>query len=330
MTGYKLSICIPTYNRAWFLEKCLQSFIEQIREAKLEESVQIVISDNASIDNTEALVKSYQKKFDSICIVYHKNELNLGFDCNIKRIFDLAWGEFIWFFGDDDWVRPDAVAKVLGKIQSQSIDVMILNWVNYYPDGRISGKGLCFDKDQFYSSASEMLRIIKSTFFLSSLVFKKKLVKDPDLLDRYYSPKGFFHWGLFLNAASHSTNCAYMDHPIICHRIGNESYLSRWPEIFLNDMPGFLIDRAEELNISSKAIDSLLKEYLTKTSLLTILRVRVDFNRSNAELLLVLKKSKRFYKNYFRYYIYIIPAFFIPSILIKVLKKAYRYRMPHE
>jgi len=62
----KLSICIPTYNRAAFLGEALDSVIRQATD-----EVEIVVSDNASTDNTEALVREYQARFPRIR--YHKN-----------------------------------------------------------------------------------------------------------------------------------------------------------------------------------------------------------------------------------------------------------------
>lgn len=70
---YLVSICIPTYNRATYLKKCLDSLIWQ--PEFLHGDVEIVISDNCSTDNTREVVQRYRKKYSNI--QYYKNETNI-------------------------------------------------------------------------------------------------------------------------------------------------------------------------------------------------------------------------------------------------------------
>ena len=85
-----LSICIPTCNRADALEKCLKSIVESpvYKTGKIE----IVVSDNASIDNTRDLVLSFQKKYSNI--LYNLNAENIGGEANFIKVLDIAHGKF--------------------------------------------------------------------------------------------------------------------------------------------------------------------------------------------------------------------------------------------
>ena len=55
----KLSICIPTFNRGDFLKRLLVDILENERSHEVE----IVISDNASTDNTDEVVEFFKDKF---------------------------------------------------------------------------------------------------------------------------------------------------------------------------------------------------------------------------------------------------------------------------
>ena len=77
-----LSICIPTYNRSEKLDNCLNSILISIQNVK-ERNFEICISDNCSSDNTEKIVKKYKNLFE---INYHKNNDNLGFAFNAKKL----------------------------------------------------------------------------------------------------------------------------------------------------------------------------------------------------------------------------------------------------
>ncbi|MEI6774123.1 MAG: glycosyltransferase family 2 protein [bacterium] len=68
-----LSICIPTYNRQEYLKQCLDSIVNQ--KGFDTEKIEIVISDNASPDKTNLLVKEYQKKYKNI--TYSRNDQNI-------------------------------------------------------------------------------------------------------------------------------------------------------------------------------------------------------------------------------------------------------------
>ena len=97
----KLSICIPTFNRASHLSNCLQSIISMKKPKGFQ--FEICISDNGSNDNTKEIVFNAKK---SIYINYSKNESNLGIPRNFLKVVSMAVGEFVWLIGDDDLLLP--------------------------------------------------------------------------------------------------------------------------------------------------------------------------------------------------------------------------------
>ena len=78
-----VSVCIPTYNRAPLLAQAIQSVLGQTLQ-----DFELLISDNASTDDTEAVVRS----FDDPRIRYVRNEINLGGRANYDRCLQLASG----------------------------------------------------------------------------------------------------------------------------------------------------------------------------------------------------------------------------------------------
>ena len=54
----KLSILIPTYNRKSYLENILEEIWKQIKENNLENYVEVIVSDNGSIDGTKNILKN--------------------------------------------------------------------------------------------------------------------------------------------------------------------------------------------------------------------------------------------------------------------------------
>src|SRR6266540_7217485 len=107
----KLSICIPTYNRAAFIGRTIESVISQATE-----EIEIVISDNASQDNTEEIVRNYQQR--SPRITYFRWQTNMGADRNYLKVVELAQGDYCWLMGSDDKVEEGGVGIVLNAINS--------------------------------------------------------------------------------------------------------------------------------------------------------------------------------------------------------------------
>lgn len=121
----QLSICVPTYNRASRLKVMLEALLPQV--ATGSEDVEVVVSDNASDDETRLVVES-SAQFGPLR--YSRNDSNLGVIRNVVKLAtELARGEYIWMLGDDDLVMPDAVAQVVEATRKQSdYGVMYLNF----------------------------------------------------------------------------------------------------------------------------------------------------------------------------------------------------------
>ena len=103
----KLSICIPTYNRATHLGNCLHSIYLNHPPSALE--FEVCVSDNCSEDETEQTVRILQNR---MAINYTRNASNLGRVMNYLNVVEMATGEFIWLLGDDDFLLPSALTEI--------------------------------------------------------------------------------------------------------------------------------------------------------------------------------------------------------------------------
>lgn len=118
-----LSISIPTYNRAHYLEDCLNSVKLQLDANKeLQDLVEVVISDNASADNTEEVAKKYKHSFNHF--TYVRNEKNVGFDLNIVNVITNATGMYCWYLADDDVLINGSIDYIVEKLKTHEYDVV--------------------------------------------------------------------------------------------------------------------------------------------------------------------------------------------------------------
>jgi glycosyltransferase involved in cell wall biosynthesis len=113
----KVSVCIPTYNYGHFVGDAIESVLSQTLQ-----DFEIIISDNASTDDTEAVVSRYA--VDDPRIRYVRNQTNLGMVANWNRCLSLATGEYVKFLCADDLLEKDCLTKLaalLDRYQSTSL-----------------------------------------------------------------------------------------------------------------------------------------------------------------------------------------------------------------
>lgn len=107
-----ISILIPTYNRAHILQECLERLLKISITHKA--NIEIIISDNASTDDTKQVVSKYKNKFvNHSRFIYHRNSYNQGAAKNLISLYKLAAGDYIMFIGDDDFISEKNFPSVL-------------------------------------------------------------------------------------------------------------------------------------------------------------------------------------------------------------------------
>lgn len=120
---YKLSICIPTYNRAETLEILLESIYKQI--GNHIKDVEVCISDNASNDTTKQIVDIYMQKMH---VVYYKHEKAIHPILNWNYVIDIMpSGKYVLMVGDDDIFVNDGIDRMLNLLENEPSDYYYLN-----------------------------------------------------------------------------------------------------------------------------------------------------------------------------------------------------------
>lgn len=123
-----LSIFIPTYNRANYLKIALDSLVCQF-EFLNSDKVEIVISDNASEDNTQDVCQEFVQRFPNK-IIYNRNNENIGAESNFLKLFDLTNGQFVKFSNDTVNFKENALKEILNFIEENLEEKPVLLFLN--------------------------------------------------------------------------------------------------------------------------------------------------------------------------------------------------------
>ena len=116
-----LTILVPTYNRAANLALLLQTLREEIG---LLDTVRVLVSDNASTDETSEVVASASAAWSDLQVQRH--ETNLGADCNFCSCVERVQTPYFWIIGDDDLPQAGLIPKVCKLLNDQQPDLVYL------------------------------------------------------------------------------------------------------------------------------------------------------------------------------------------------------------
>jgi len=321
-----LSICIPTYNRAEFLSEAIESVLNQLTE---DIKVEICISDNASTDNTEELVKKYQEK--EICnIIYHKNHENIGADRNFLKVVEIANGEYCWYLGSDDKISPSSINKILNEISNNKNDIYLFNreeytmdfnhkisnssWFNFKGDREFN-----FDKIEVAQYLKDVLDLGGIFSFISSIVFKKEnwdLVKNKEK----YVGTLYSHTYVLTNILKQKRKLKVIDTPLVMCRINNSDntfcgILGDYRRLYI-DYYNILI-YIDIFGMDSKEVYYVKEILLKQRNLKVLLAISLLIDDEEHKKLLLLMHNLGYYKEYM-----ILKIF--PKRLLPIVKKIYK------
>ena len=115
----RLTIAFITYNRRQYLAESLPRVLAQVGD---DAAVEVLISDNASTDDTRAFVEEWQARYKNLR--YHCNEKNVAAEGNIHRAMQASRGEYVLIAGDDDYFCDGALHILLDTIEKNRGDAL--------------------------------------------------------------------------------------------------------------------------------------------------------------------------------------------------------------
>ncbi len=153
MTKPKVSIVVPVYNTEKYLNRCLESLVEQTLK-----EIEIIIVDDGSKE-TCALLCDELANSDIRIKVIHKKNGGLGYARNTG--IEAASGEYVGFVDSDDYIEPVMYERLYEAATQNNAELAI--------------SGICFVGGNTFSQTDD---IIKKSYFEKDTVFENEQIKD--------------------------------------------------------------------------------------------------------------------------------------------------------
>lgn len=135
MNNYKISIIIPCYNVEKYIDRCLNSVVNQTIGL---EHIEIILVNDASTDGTLTKLLAWEKRYtDNILVVTYDENLRQGGARNIGLSY--ATGDFIGFVDSDDWIELDMYRLLADKMLTGKYDAVKCQLIRDKADNEPSG-----------------------------------------------------------------------------------------------------------------------------------------------------------------------------------------------
>lgn len=123
-----ISIIVPVYNAAEYLNDCLNSFLNQTKK-----EIEVVLVDDGSKDNSLEICKEFSKKDSRVKVISQENG---GPSSARNTALDSVIGQWILFVDSDDAIATDMCEKMYNAAMKTNADMVLCNMVNIFPSGK--------------------------------------------------------------------------------------------------------------------------------------------------------------------------------------------------
>lgn len=306
-----LSIAIPCYNSAAYMENCINSLLPGGDEVEI-----LIVDDGSKKDNTAEIADRYENQYPGICRAIHQE--NGGHGAAVNAGLKAATGVFFKVVDSDDWVNEQAYKAVLDTLRrflygKETLDMLITNFV-YEKQGakhkKVMNYNLALPKNELFTWSDVKVFVAGQYILMHSVIYRTELLREcglelpmhtfyvdnifvyeplPHVKNMYYLNVNFYRY--FIGRSDQSVNEQVMigriDQQILVTklmlgyydvtRLQNRKlrhYMTRYLEIMMVISSILAIRSGSEENMQKK---KELWEYVKKTNLTLYLRLRFGF-----------------------------------------------------
>lgn len=174
----KISIIIPVFNTAKYLNECLDSVINQSLT-----DIEVICVNDGSTDSSMEVLQYYQSKDSRIKILSQENK---GLSSSRNFALQHATGEYILFIDSDDYIERDCLYDVYNVAKTNSLDMLMFKLINFDDDTYEKSKSGYFDMKFLKNAVGESIfswsdvknRLFDICVTAPGKLFKRNLISD--------------------------------------------------------------------------------------------------------------------------------------------------------
>ena len=215
MMGEKISVIVPVYNVEAYLERCVESILQQTYA-----HFELILINDGSTDSSGQICDHLASQYENIK-VYHIE--NAGVSNARNMGIQLATGSWVTFIDSDDFVTQDYLATLASAVEGVNVGFVIAP-LHHIKNGIVTDIPPHSGKTELWSTEEtmkELLMTTRTSFFPVAKLFKRDLLADEKFNTNYHLAED----ALFLTELLLKTRCScvFIDKPVYYydHREGS-------------------------------------------------------------------------------------------------------------
>jgi glycosyltransferase involved in cell wall biosynthesis len=218
-TNQTYSIAIPAYRRPNELIELFDSIYQMDKQPN-----EIIICEDFSKDRKKIseIVNNQIYRFSNknLIITYIENEVNLGYDANIRKLINKALSDWVILIGNDDLFLKEGITNIDEFCtKNNSIAMASRTFIRFENDiNKPLGTSSLFNEDKIIKKEDDPRLIFRTCGFVGGLVIKKEWAKKLETTEY----DGTLYYQIYLSANAFCTNgIGYIAKPTVAARTGN-------------------------------------------------------------------------------------------------------------
>ena len=215
MMGEKISVIVPVYNVEAYLERCVESILQQTYA-----NFELILINDGSADSSGQICDYLASQYENIKA--HHIE-NAGVSNARNMGIQLATSSWVTFIDSDDFVTQDYLATLASAVEGENIGFVIAP-LHHIKNGIVTDLPPHSGKTELWSTEEtmkELLMTTRTSFFPVAKLFKRDLLADEKFNTHYHLAED----ALFLTELLLKTRCSsvFIDKPVYYydHREGS-------------------------------------------------------------------------------------------------------------
>lgn len=200
-----LSVIIPVYNVKPYLEKCVESIVDQTYH-----NLQIILVDDGSTDGSQTICDELAQK-DSRIVVIHKENGGQSTARNVGM--DRAKGDYIAFVDSDDWLERNMYEVLINQLEAHDADLVACSFYECKGDEKKAvgdSKNISvFNTEEIFINKNQLRFLVWNKVFRRSFVEKLRFVPGQVYEDFHFCRQVFLK----------TKKLIYLDVPFYDYRI---------------------------------------------------------------------------------------------------------------
>lgn len=165
---YDISVLIPLYNAENHIRRCIDSIIKQTTQYSYE----IIIIDDGSVDNTNKILKQYEKQYENVKVF---RQANKGISVARNIAMSKAQGKYISFVDSDDYLAEGFIETTLQKAYTEHLEYVKVKHSKVYND-----------QNQIIERDKQIKSIYDLDGYVWGAIIEKKILKDISFPEQYW------------------------------------------------------------------------------------------------------------------------------------------------